>query len=104
MTNVNQKNSKSKKVSQSFAAGAIIMAVGMLLVRVAGAAFKIPLAYILEGIGSGYFSSAYSIYNPIYALATAGLPIAISRMVSGDMALGRYKDVKMIHKVCFYRS
>lgn len=99
MTNVNQKNSKSKKVSQSFAAGAIIMAVGMLLVRVAGAAFKIPLAYILEGIGSGYFSSAYSIYNPIYALATAGLPIAISRMVSGDMTLGRYKDVKMIHKV-----
>lgn len=99
MTNINQKNQKSKKVSQSFAAGAMIMAVGMLLVKVAGAAFKIPLAYILEGIGSGYFSSAYSIYNPIYALATAGLPIAISRMVSGDMALGRYKDVKMIHKI-----
>ncbi len=99
MTNVNQKTSKQKKVSQSFAAGAIIMAVGMLLVKIAGAAFKIPLAYILEGVGSGYFSSAYSIYNPIYALATAGLPIAISRMVSGNMALKRYKDVKMIHKI-----
>lgn len=99
MIKTNQKTGKSKKVSQSFAAGAVIMAVGMLLVKVAGAAFKIPLSYILEGLGSGYLNNAYSIYNPIYALATAGLPIAISRMVSGDMARGRYKDVKLIHKI-----
>ncbi len=97
MINIDQKSRKSKKVSQSFAAGAVIMAVGMLLVKVAGAAFKIPLSYILGGVG--IFNSAYSIYNPIYALATAGLPIAISRMVSGDMARGRYRDVKLIHKI-----
>ncbi len=99
MTITSQKVKKSKKVSQSFAAGAVIMAVGMLFVKIAGAAFKIPLAYILEGVGSGYFSSAYSVYNPIYALATAGLPIAISRMVAGDVARGRYKDVRLIHKI-----
>lgn len=99
MINTNQKIRKSKKVSQSFATGAVIMAVGMLLVKVAGAAFKIPISYILEGVGSGYFYAAYSLYNPIYALATAGLPIAISRMVSGEMARGRYKDVKLIHKI-----
>lgn len=90
---------KSKKVSQSFAAGAFIMAVGMLIVKLAGAAFKVPLAYILGGVGTGYFNNAYSLYNPIYALATAGLPIAISRMVAGDMTRKRYKDVRMIHKI-----
>lgn len=88
-----------KKVKHSFAAGAIIMAVGMLIVKIAGAAFKIPLTYILGGLGMGYFGTAYTMYSPIHALATAGLPIAISRMVSEYMAQQRYKDVKMIHKV-----
>ncbi len=99
MINTNQKIKKSKKVSQSFAAGAFIMTIGMLLVKVAGAAFKIPISYILAGVGSGYFNEAYGLYNPIYALATAGLPIAISRMVAGDVARGRFKDVKLIHKI-----
>lgn len=94
-----KKNNKSKKVSQSFAVGAFIMAIGMLIVKIAGAAFKIPLTYILKGTGLGYFNSAYNIYNPIYALATAGLPIAISRVVSSNMAQKRYKDVRMIHKL-----
>ncbi len=88
-----------KKVKHSFAAGAIIMAVGMLIVKIAGAAFKIPLTYILGGLGMGYFGTAYTMYSPIHALATAGLPIAISRMVSQYMAQQRYKDVKLIHKV-----
>ena len=90
---------KNKKISQSFAAGALIIAVGMLIVKIAGAAFKIPLAYILGGVGSGYFNLAYSLYNPLYALATAGLPIAISRMVAKSVAEKRYKDVRMIHKI-----
>lgn len=88
-----------KKVNQSFAAGAFIMTIGMLIVKIAGAAFKIPLSYILGGLGMGYFSTAYTIYSPIHALATAGLPIAISRMVSGYMAQHRYKDVKLMHKI-----
>ncbi len=90
---------KSKRVHQSFALGALIMAVGMLVVKLAGAAFKIPLAYILGGVGQGYFNIAYSLYNPLYALATAGLPIAISRMVAQNITAKRYRDVRMIHKV-----
>ena len=99
MVNTLQEEKKSKKVHQSFALGALIMAVGMLIVKLAGAAFKIPLAYILGGVGQGYFNIAYSLYNPLYALATAGLPIAISRMVAQNMTAKRYKDVRMIHKV-----
>lgn len=90
---------KNKKISQSFAAGALIIAVGMLVVKIAGAAFKIPLTNILGGVGLGYFNLAYNLYNPLYALATAGLPIAISRMVAKEMAEKRYKDVRMIHKI-----
>ncbi len=90
---------KNKKISQSFAKGALIMTLGMLFVKIMGAIFKVPLAYIIGGEGMGYFNGAYSLYNPIYAMATAGLPIAISRMVSGDIARKRFKDVKKIHKI-----
>lgn len=90
---------KKKRKSQTFAQGALIMSLGMLLVKVMGAFFKIPLTSILGGEGMGYFNSAYNLYNPIYAFSTAGLPIAISRMVSGDSARGRFKDIKRIHKI-----
>lgn len=88
-----------KRVKQSFAKGAIIMTIAMILVKVLGAAFKIPLTYIIGGEGMGYFHSAYHLYNPIYALASAGLPIAISRMVSGEMARHRFRDVRKIYKI-----
>ena len=38
-----------------------------------GALFKIPLTNILGGIGMSYFSSAYSLFMPIYALTVTGL-------------------------------
>ena len=92
-------NIKSKRVNQSFAKGALIMTIGMLMVKVIGAIFKVPLVAILGAEGMGYFNGAYSLYNPIYALATAGLPIAVARMISGDVARGRFRDVKKIHKI-----
>lgn len=97
--NTTSKTKPEKKVNHSFAAGALIMTIGMFIVKLAGAAFKIPLSYILGGVGFGYFTTAYNMYSPIHALATAGLPIAISRMVSGYMTQGRYKDVKLMHKI-----
>lgn len=93
------RESENNRVSQSFAKGALIMTICMVIVKIMGAFFKIPLAKILGGEGMGYFNSAYSLYNPIYAFATAGLPIAIARMVSGDVARKRFKDVKKIHKI-----
>lgn len=97
--NTTSKTKPGKKVSHSFAAGALIMTVGMFIVKLAGAAFKIPLSYILGGVGFGYFTTAYNMYSPVHALATAGLPIAISRMVSGYITQGRYKDIKRMHKI-----
>lgn len=84
---------------QSFMKGTIIITLGMLAVKFFGAIFKVPLMSILGGEGSGYFIGAYNLYNPIYALSTAGLPIAISKLVSENVALGRFRDVRMIRRI-----
>lgn len=90
-----------KKISQnqSFFKGTLILTISIVIVKVIGAVFKIPLNMILRGDGTGYFSSAYELYSPLEALATAGFPIAISRLVSEYMAKGRYRDVRLIHRI-----
>ncbi len=84
---------------QSFLHGALILMVAIALVKIIGALFKIPLAWILTPVGNGYFGNAYALYFPIFSLATAGFPIAISRLVSESAARGRYRDIRQIHTV-----
>mgnify|MGYP000898259004 CR=1 FL=1 len=83
---------------QSFLHGALILMIAIALEKVIGALFKIPLAWILTTVGSGYFGFAYSIYAPLFSLATAGFPIAISRLVSENTVRGRYRDIRQIHR------
>lgn len=85
---------EKKRKQQSFEYGALILICSTALVKVIGAVFKIPLSNLIGDLGFGYFSSAYDLFTPIYTLAMAGLPIAISRVVAEHMAAERYNDVK----------
>ena len=58
-----------------------------------------PLSNLIGDLGFGYFDSAYALFTPIYTLAMAGLPIAISRIVAEHMANARYRDVRKSLKV-----
>lgn len=84
---------------QSFLHGALILTAAAVLTKIIGALFfKIPLQKI-NNTAYGYFEAAFNIYVPLYVLSTAGFPIAVSRMVSKSIALGRYRDVRVIHRV-----
>lgn len=83
---------------QSFLHGALILVVAIALEKIIGALFKIPLAWVLTSVGMGYFGNAYSLYTPLFSLATAGFPIAISKLVSENYVRGRYRDIRQIHK------
>lgn len=82
---------------QSFLHGALILVTAIAIEKIIGALFKIPLAWILTSVGSGYFGNAYSLYSPLFSLATAGFPIAISRLVSENSVRGRFRDIRLIH-------
>lgn len=80
---------------QSYMHASAILMVATALVKVLGAFYKIPLGeFILDVTGMGYFSTAYDLYVPMYSIAMAGLPIAISRIVAEHVANGRYRHVK----------
>ncbi len=93
-----RKKEKARK-NQSFLQGAFVLASSMIIVKSFGMIYKIVLANMFGGVGTGLFNAAYALYNPLFMLATAGFPIAISRMVSESVANGRFRDVKKIHRV-----
>ena len=80
----------------TFFGGAAILAMGILVVKVIGLFYKIPLVNIISSEGSADFNNAYNIYSVLLTISTAGLPVAVSKMVSEANALGRQNQV---HKV-----
>lgn len=84
---------------QSVLNGAVMLMFAVVLVKLIGALFKIPLTDMLGATGRGYFNSAYEIYTPIFAISMAGLPVAVSRMVAENVALNRYREARMIFNV-----
>ena len=79
-------NTSSKK--QNFMHGAAILTVGVIIMKLLGALYKVPLANILGDYGYGIFLATYNVYNIFFTLSTAGLPVALSRMIAEADAKG----------------
>lgn len=77
----------------------MLLFMSTFVVQIIGLIYKIPLTKIIGAVGRGYFSTAYSIYVPLYAISMGGLPVAVSRLVSENMALGNYRDVRLLRRV-----
>lgn len=76
-------------MNKNYLKNTAILFVSMTLTKVVGAVFKIPLANILGGTGMGYFSSAYGLYSPVFALTAAGIPAVMMRLTARNIAAGR---------------
>ena len=91
--------SQKKRKSQSLLNGAMVLAVTTVLVKIIGILYKVPISNAVGAVGRGCFDSAYNLYIPIYTLSMAGLPVAVSKMVSQQVALGRFRDAKQVFHV-----
>ena len=69
--------------------GAGVLAAAGIVVKVTGALYKIPLGIMLGPVGMANFSIAYNIYSLLFVLATAGVPVAVSKMVAESLARDR---------------
>jgi stage V sporulation protein B len=81
--------------------GAATLGAAGLVVKVLGAVFRIPLVNWIGDIGMANYNPAYYIYNFFLVLATAGIPIAISKMVSERIAVGHYGEAHKVYKISF---
>ena len=87
------------KRRQNYLHGAAILTIGVVIMKILGFFYKIPLGNILGDEGYSMFMGAYNIYYIFFTLATAGLPVALSRMVAEADANGRAKQEQKIFRV-----
>ena len=83
---------------QNFLHGAALLALATAAVKLIGALYKLPLKMAIGDQGYSYFTTAYDIYAVLLLVSTAGLPVAMSRMISAASALGNYNQVRRIYK------
>ena len=91
----------AKERKNTFFGGVAILMVGSLLVKLIGAVYKIPLGNLLSNESYVDFNTAYNVYNLFLTIATAGLPVALSKTVSEAHALGRQNQVDRVFSVAF---
>ena len=73
----------------AFLSGVFLLSLSTVIVKVTGLITKIPMLRLLGAEGMGYYNTAYEIYAFLFVLSTAGLPTALSILISegrGDSA------------------
>ncbi len=80
--------------SNKYLKNTAVLFASMAITKVVGALFKIPLANILGGTGMGYFSTAYGLYSPVFAVTAAGIPTVMMRLTAQNIAAGRPENAR----------
>ena len=73
---------REKRKNNGFMSGVLMLSLSAVIVKVIGLIYKIPMLRLLGSEGMGYFNSAYEIYTLFCTLATTGLPVAMSVLIS----------------------
>jgi stage V sporulation protein B len=84
---------------QSYLKGAAILAATVVIAKIIGAIFKIPLYNLLGERGTTNFVLTYSIYALLLTVSTSGIPVALSRQISAAAATGRSRQVRRYFSV-----
>ena len=82
--------------NKSFAKNTAILLISMVLTKIIGAVLKIPLTNMLGGVGMGYYSAAFSIFMPVYAVLSAGIPTVVTKLVAQNVKKRCYRSIRQI--------
>ena len=82
-----------------FLAGAAISVIGIVICKVIGLVYVIPFYAIIGTQGGALYSYAYSIYNVFLNLATSGIPVAMSKVVSEYNEMKFYNTKERVFKI-----
>ncbi|WP_426451714.1 putative polysaccharide biosynthesis protein [Paenibacillus sp. S-38] len=82
----------------SLVKGTLILSLAALVARALGVIQRIPLVALLTMAGMAPYGVAFNLYSVLLVVATAGIPSALSKMISERTALGRYAEADRIYK------
>ena len=80
--------------------GAIALSVGAILAKIFSAIHRVLLTRILGGVGIGIYQLIFPLYALCVVLATSGIPLAISKVISKNAG----KEKSVLKKSLLYTS
>jgi len=92
-------SSSKEKKTKSFIGGVAVLTASTAVVKIIGLFYKIPMIYLVGVEGMAYFLAAYHIYTLLFTLSTAGLPIAVSILVSRCRASGNISGGEAVYRI-----
>lgn len=87
------------KGTKSIVAGMTVLGVTGIVCKLVGVLFSIPLTWLIGSKGLGVFQAVFPTYNLLLTLSSAGLPVAVSRMVSHCLAKDDPHSAKQVFKI-----
>ena len=99
---MSHRKQQRKQHSNTFFGGAAILAVGIVMVKVISMFYKLPLVNILGSSGYADFTAAFNVFNILLMISTAGVPVAVSKMISEANVSGRRNQTHKIFEVTFF--
>lgn len=82
----------------SYIKGASTLAGGMLLAKVIGAIYRIPLTNIIGSMGIGVYQMIFPIYALLITLTGSGIPTTLSRLIAEERILGNEHKARAIFR------
>lgn len=84
---------------KSLMGGAFILSAAGILGKLMAAFYRIPFTRLVGDEGAGLYALSYSLYNILFALSTAGIPLAVSKMVAYSEEAGRRGESLRVFRV-----
>ncbi len=84
---------------KSIVSGMTVLSIVGLICKIVGALYRIPLAWLIGDEGMGTYQLVFPTYNMLLTISSAGLPVAISRMVSFTLAKDDPRNAKRIFRI-----
>lgn len=82
-----------------FLHGALILTIAALISRILGAVYRIPLKQMTGDSGLAIYGAVYPVFSTILILVVAGIPVALSKLISEQVAIGNIYEEKRITRL-----
>ncbi|UMZ75202.1 putative polysaccharide biosynthesis protein [Natranaerofaba carboxydovora] len=86
---------------ESLLKGTAVLGSALLIAKLIGLIYRLILPNMVGTQVMGLYGMAYSVYTVLLTLSMAGIPVAISKLISGYLAVNDPKGAKRVFKIAF---
>jgi O-antigen/teichoic acid export membrane protein len=92
-------DSTKKKIKNGFIAGSLTSSAGVFVSKLIGMFYIVPFKQIVGQANLSYYSAAYTYYNVLLQICSAGLPFAIAATVAKYANKKDYRTVMLVRRL-----